>query len=165
MPIRPSFKIKLKNKTKSNDNLLIENNLRKRDKPKSSVLVRDKKERSHSRYTENLKKPGRKIIDMNYLSDQSILSSHFLNQPAQRLGDLKLNENWPSSEMYKVTIQSNPWVKSFKERSIANEINSSFRELSSDDLKKNPNLFSYLPARNENKQSATFFPNIKQIFS
>ncbi|CAF0849190.1 unnamed protein product [Brachionus calyciflorus] len=173
MPIRPSFKIKSKNKSRSNDFLIVDAPKRNKPKPKSSTALGDEKdlnkERVQSRFTENLRmtenKPGRKVIDLNVVSNQSVLSSHYLNKPVSRLSDLKLNEKWPSSTMYKFTIQTNPWVKSFKEKSYANEINSSLRELSSDDLKRNSLNYVLMHSKHENKNTQNFFPNIKQIFS
>lgn len=160
MPIKPSFKIKiskqLKHKTESITNakkIISENNRNEIVKPDcSETQMREA----------NQKNSSRKIIDLNLISNESILSSHYMNQPLQKFADLKLNEKWPSSNMYKFSIQNNSWVRSFKEKSIDNEIKTNFRHISMDELKKT-HLLVYLPSRTETKASTLLFPNIKQI--
>ncbi|RNA03138.1 hypothetical protein BpHYR1_053206 [Brachionus plicatilis] len=169
MPIRPSFKIKISNKSKQKDQepTICAGQRKTQANQMRSMSLKDgkvKPTRSESRHTElrnSEKKSARKIIDLNLLSNESIVSSHYMNQPARKFADLKLNENWPRSNMYKFTIQTNPWVRSFKEKSIANEINTNFRHISMDGLKKAD--FAYLPSRSDTKTSSSFFPNIKQI--
>lgn len=147
---------KLKEKSKSVDATSFYNEQRAQSDPNYRMNVKSKK----SQLNPNTKK----IIDLNLIGDQSILSSHYLNQPAARkLSDMKLNDQWPSSNMYKFSIQSNPWVKSFKEKSFANEINANFRDLPSLNLNNKKSLNLLMPSRLENKGSPNFFPSIKSL--
>lgn len=159
MPIKPSFKTKISKKQKSEPTINAKkmkpqnNNLHEVVKPACSTSQTREADRN---------KNSRKIIDLNLISNESVLSSHYMNQPIQKFADLKLNEKWPSSDMYKYTIQSNPWVRSFKEKSVDNEIKTNFNHVSIGEFRKSDFLV-YLPSRTETKSSSLFFPNIKQI--
>ena len=98
--------------------------------------------------------PITNVVDINVISNSSKLSGHYLYETKQRLSDLNLNEIWPASKMYKVTIKANPWVNSFKAKTIANEINSNFRD-TFDSLS-----FSRL---NSSKKPINLFPSIKNM--
>ena len=98
--------------------------------------------------------PVTNVVDINVISNSSKLSGHYLYETKQRLSDLNLNEIWPASKMYKVTIKANPWVNSFKAKTIANEINSNFRD-TFDSLS-----FSRL---NSSKKPINLFPSIKNM--
>ena len=101
------------------------------------------------------------IVDINVISNSSKLASHYLYESKSRLGDMNLNEVWPASSMYKVTIKENPWVSSFKARSQANEINSSFRDNFDSNLS-----FSRLHSTGPKVKTplqTNFFPNIKNL--
>lgn len=81
------------------------------------------------------------IIDLNQIAKNSQLSSHYRNRrivpvpldaiveraSRVRLTDLNLYADWPKSNMYKTSIRSNPWIKAYKEKSLANELNMHFR--------------------------------------
>lgn len=126
-----------------------------------------KAQTDRSRSTENskiskIKQDDKNIVDLNLIGDKSKLSSHYMHQTVGNLSDLKLNDSWPKSNMYKFSIQSNPWVNAFKERSYANEINSNFRDFPTLSLKKNHN-YIYMSSRIETKPSLNLFPSIKQI--
>lgn len=100
------------------------------------------------------------IVDINVISNSSKLSGHYLYDGKQRLADLNLNEVWPTSSMYRVTIKENPWVSSFKAKSQANEINSNFRDTFDSNL-----TFSRLNSNSPMKKTFpnNFFPNIKNM--
>lgn len=113
------------------------------------------------------------IVDLNVISSTSKLSGHYLSYAEQgksRLADLNLNELWPASTMYKVSIKENPWVTSFKAKSQANEINSSFRDNFDSSLSfTRLHSSSVTAAKVKASQHAltasqtNFFPNIKHL--
>lgn len=114
------------------------------------------------------------IVDLNVISSTSKLSGHYLScaeQGKSRLADLNLNEIWPASTMYKVSIKENPWVTSFKAKSQANEINSSFRDnfdsnLSFTRLHSSTATAAKVKASQHaltTASQATFFPNIRHL--
>ena len=101
------------------------------------------------------------IVDINVISSSSKLSGHYLYDAKQRLADLNLNEVWPTSSMYRVTIKENPWVSSFKAKSQANEINSNFRDTFDSNLTYS-RLNASSPLKNKTFPN-NFFPNIKNM--
>ena len=92
------------------------------------------------------------VVDLNVISQSSKLSGHYLYDAKKKLGDMNLNNLWPESRMYKITIKANPWVNSFKAKTFANEVNTSFRN-------------TYDTNKFENRFSHRMFPNIKHILS
>jgi hypothetical protein len=102
-------------------------------------------------------KQQRGVIDLNATLDKSKLQSHFLfTTSTHNLPDLNLNNLWPNSRMYKVSLKGNPWVNSFKAKILANELNSTFRlinynypNLSSPEQKVIPNNFITVARRQE----------------
>jgi hypothetical protein len=122
------------------------------DKKSTHTIEEDAKSAFTKPFTINSVK---NVVDLNMISDSSRLSGHFLDviQNKKRLADLNLNEMWPSSRMYKVSIKANPWVNSFKARTYANEVNTNFR-----------NTLDYPNNRIEtSKRNVSLLPNIKQI--
>lgn len=115
------------------------------------------------------------IVDLNVISSTSKLSGHYLSYEGKsRLADLNLNEIWPASTMYKVSIKENPWVTSFKAKSQANEINSTFRDNFDSNLSFTRLHSSAVAAAAAAKVKASqhaltaasqtnFFPNIKNL--
>lgn len=98
------------------------------------------------------------VVDLNEISESSRLSGHYFSgviQTKKKLADLNLNELWPSSRMYKVSIKGNSWVNSFKAKTYANEVNTNFR---------NTLESGYSSSRMDTKRNVTLLPNIKQIF-
>lgn len=128
---------------------------------KKSTLILD--DETKSVYTKPLTiNTVKNVVDLNEISDSSRLSGHYFtgvvqnkNNQSKRLGDLNLNELWPSSRMYKVSIKANPWVNSFKARTFANEVNTNFR---------NTLDSGYSSNRLDTKRNISLLPNIKQIF-
>ena len=98
------------------------------------------------------------VVDLNVISDSSRLSGHYLEmvQNKKRLADLNLNEMWPKSRMYKVSIKANPWVNSFKAKTHANEVNLSFRSTLESGYTTNSRS-------NTAKRNVSLLPNIKQM--
>jgi hypothetical protein len=102
-------------------------------------------------------KQQRAVIDLNATLEKSKLQSHFLSASStQNLPDLNLNNLWPNSRMYKVSLKGNPWVNSFKAKILANELNSTFRlinynypSLSSPDHKAIPSNFITVARKQE----------------
>lgn len=102
------------------------------------------------------------IVDINVISNSSKLSGHFMYEGKQRLQDLNLNEVWPASSMYKVTIKENPWVSSFKAKSHAHEISSTFRDNFDSNLSFT-RLHTSGTKKSQNITQNNFFPNIKNL--
>lgn len=78
------------------------------------------------------------IIDLNTIGQESHLSGHYLFETSDsrrrnnhanytKLGDLRLTEMWPQSNMCKLSQKTNAWVRTQQEKSVANELNSFFR--------------------------------------
>lgn len=85
------------------------------------------------------------IIDLNAIGKDSQLSGHYLFETAdnrrkrnaavaassgnnsKRLGDLRLAEMWPQSNMCKLSQKASPWVRAQQEKSMTNELNTFFR--------------------------------------
>lgn len=77
------------------------------------------------------------VIDMNTIGQDSLLTGHYLFETTdnrrrfhpsfKKLGDLKLSEVWPQSNMCKLSRKANPWVRAQQEKSVANELNTFFR--------------------------------------
>lgn len=155
----PSQMERYATKLKKQESNLTQANLRSKslinqlDKKSTHTIEEDAK----SAYTKPLTiNSVRNVVDLNVISDSSRLSGHFLDaviQRKKRLADMNLNEMWPSSRMYKVSIKANPWVNSFKARTYANEVNTNFR-----------NTLDYQNNRIEtSKRNVSLLPNIKQI--
>lgn len=102
------------------------------------------------------------IVDINVISTSSKLAGHYLYESKQRLGDLNLNDVWPASNMYKVTIKENPWVNSFKAKTQANEINNNFRDTFDSNLSFS-RLHSTTAVNLKKSLQNNFFPNIKNM--
>lgn len=119
------------------------------NKPKAATSSSSGLKYTPSTRAQDAQTPGMKnVVDLNILSDNSRLASHYLFQSARHLSELNLYDLWPKSKMCKVTIKNNPWVNTFKARSFAHEVNNNFR--------------NYNASKYEIKSS--MFPHIKPVY-
>lgn len=93
------------------------------------------------------------VIDLNFVSSHSRLSEHYMRPYSiidrkECLSDMNLVEEWPSSTMYKNSINSTSWVNSFKAKATANEINKNYCDVN------DPSRLEYVPIANVNKSSS-----------